>query len=148
MKINADNTLKLARNERRVGNFVIKDEENHIKVMDIGSLFTHRVSKGTPIGTYLKLAYDDLAKGGKGIGLGNWIAVIFSAFSTVPDLEFLTNIYDASKACIERHPEVYGYPKERVSDEEDARIIEEERELKEFEEKVKQMPDGDDDKKD
>ena len=148
MKINADNTLKLARNERRVGNFVIKDEENHIKVMDIGSLFTHRVSKGTPIGQFLKLAYDDLSKGGKGIGLGNWIAVIFLAFSTVPDLEFLTSITDASKACIERHPGVYGYPKERPSDEEDARIIEEERELKEFEEKVKQMPDGDDDKKD
>lgn len=148
MKINADNTLKLARNERRVGNFVIKDEENHIKVMDIGSLFTHRVSKGTPIGTYLKLAYDDLSKGGKGIGLGNWIAVIFSAFSTVPDLEFLTSLYDASKACIERHPEVYGYPKEVPTDEEDARALEEVKGMTEFEEKVKQMPDGDDDKKD
>lgn len=141
MKINADNTLKLARNERRVGNFVIKDEENHIKVMDIGSLFTHRASKSTLIGQYLKLAYDDLVKGGEGVGIRNWIAVIFSAFSTVPDQEFLTNVYNESKACIERHPEVYGYPKERPSDDEDARIIEEERELKEFEEKVKQMPD-------
>ena len=142
MKVNADNTLKLAKNERRLGNFVVKNEEAHVKVMDIGSIFTHRASKTTPIGQYLEICYDALSKGeSNGLGLKNWMTVIFTAFSTIPDQEFLENVFKECEACMKRHPEVYGVPKEPVSDEEDARIIEEEKGLKEFEEEVRNLPD-------
>lgn len=142
MKVNADNTLKLAKNERRIGNFVIKNEENHVKVMDINSIFTHRAAKTTPIGQYLAICYEALVKGeSDGLGLKNWMTVIFTAFSTIPDQEFLEHVFEECRACMERHPEVYGVPKEPVSDEEDQRIIEDEKGLKEFEEEVRNLPD-------
>lgn len=142
MRVNADNTLKLAKNERRLGNFVIKDEDNHVKVMDINQIFTHRASKSTPIGQYLKISYDALASGeSDGRGLKNWLTVIFTAFSTIPDLTFLENVFKECEGCMMRHPEVYGSPKEPVSDERDAEIIQEEKELVQFEEEVRALPD-------
>lgn len=139
MKVKRDNTIKLDANEKRVGNFVVRDEDTHMKVMDIGQVFTHRADKRTPVGMFLESCYKNLATDeSTGKGLANWMAVMFTAFSVVPDVDFLTAVMDASKACMERHPEAYGMPKQDVTDEEDARIIQEEREIAEFEEEVKE----------
>ena len=137
--------LKLAANERRLGNFVIKLEENHVKLSDINSLFTHRVARGIPVGQFLEMAYKDIRKDeAKAKGVGNWIAVMFTVFSVIPDVEFLEAVFEASRACMERHPEAYGAPVGDVSDEEDAKIIQEVKEMKEFEEDFKKLPgDGD-----
>lgn len=142
MKVDKDNKVKLARNERRLGNFVVKDETEHVKIMDIGQLFTHRASKNTPAGMFLKQCYDALTKDeSTGRGLSNWIACLFTVFSVIPDVEFMEKIIDASRECMERHPEAYGYPATQPTDEEDARIIQEEKELRDFEERVKNTPD-------
>lgn len=137
MKVKRDNKLKLGAFEKRVGNFVIKYESTHMKVMDIGQVFTHRADKLTPVGMFLESCYKKLGTDeNTGKGLANWMAVMFTVFSVVPDVDFLTAVMDASKACMERHPEAYGMPKQDVTDEEDARIIKEEREIAEFEEEV------------
>lgn len=141
MKIMNDK-IKLGAGEKRIGNFVVKDETTHMKVMDINQVFTHRADKRTPVGLFLSQCYETLGTDeSTGKGLGNWLAVIFTAFSVVPDVEFLEETMKASEACMKRHPEAYGLPKQDISDEEDAEVIKEEREMAEFEEEVKNLPD-------
>lgn len=140
--------LKLDADERRIGNFIIRDENEHVKVSDLNQVFTHRADKRTPVGLFLKQCYDKLGTDeSTGEGLGNWLAVIFTAFSVVPDVEWLEAVMAASEACMKRHPEAYGYPAD-ATEQEDAAAAQEVKEMMEFEEQVKQMPDGDDDKKD
>ena len=142
MRILKDNKLRLDKNERRIGNFVVRNEERHIKVMDINQVFTHRADKRTPVGLFLEECYKALESDeSTGRGLGNWLAVIFTAFSVVPDVQWLGEVMNASEACMRRHPEAYGLPEQEVSDERDEEIIQEERELSQFEEEVGQMPD-------
>ena len=141
--------LKLDANEKRIGNFIVRDENEHVKVSDLNQVFTHRADKRTPIGLFLKQCYDKLGtEESTGRGLGNWLAVIFTAFSVVPDVEWLEAVMAASEACMKRHPEAYGMPKEEATPEQDERAAEEVKGMMEFEEKVRQMPDGNDDKKD
>lgn len=143
MKLDKDNKIKLAKNERRIGNFVIKNEAEHVKVMDIGQLFTHRAAKSTPIGQYLEICYDALEKGDStGMGLRNWISVIFAAFSVIPDIEFLERVIAECEACLKRHPEVYGAPDGPGTDDENAEAEAEAKEMMEFEEDLKKMPDA------
>lgn len=145
MRILKDNKLRLDKNERRIGNFVIKNEKSHVKVMDINQVFTHRADKRVPIGMFLAQCYEALEKDeSTGRGLGNWLAVIFTAFSVVPDVEWLNAVMSASEACMKRHPEAYGMPKDEPTQEEDERAAAEVKEMTELEEKVKQMPNGDD----
>lgn len=148
MKIFKDGKFKLDHNEKRVGNnMVIRDDGTHMKVMDIGQVFTHRANKRTPVGMFMEDCFAKLGTDeSTGKGLANWLAVIFTVFSVVPDIEFLEKVMDASQECMKRHPEAYGYPAEEFTDEEDAKIIQEERELAEFEEEVKRAKDGDDNK--
>lgn len=142
MKIRRDNTIKLDANEKRVGNFVVRLEKEHVKVSDINNVFSHRANVTTPVGQFIAGCYAALETDeSTGKGLANWLAVIFTAFSVVPDIQFLEEVMKASTDCMERHPEAYGLPKQDVSDEKDAEIIQEERELTEFEDEVRQMPD-------
>lgn len=133
--------IKLDPNERRIGNFVIRDEVDHIKVMDIGQIFTHRASKRTPVGAFLKEAFDDLSDGQTHDGIAKWLSVIFTVFSTIPDVEFLVDVFNASKACMERHPEAYGMPATAGTEDENAEVETEMKEMTEFEDGLKKMPD-------
>ena len=140
-----DNKLRLDRNERRVGNFVIRDEAEHVKVMDINQIFTHRASKRTPVGLFLKQTFDALESDeSTGRGLGNWLAVIFTAFSVVPDIEWLNAVMEASEACMKRHPEAYGESKLDGTDEEHDAAAQEVKEMMQFEEEVRNLPDAPD----
>lgn len=134
--------LRLDPNEKRVGNFVLRDEAAHVKVMDINQVFTHRASKRTPVGLFLKDAFDALDDGQTHDGISKWLAVIFTVFSTIPDVEFLSDVFDASRACMERHPEAYGMPVEAGTDEENAEAEAEMKEMAEFEEDLKKMTDA------
>lgn len=144
MKV-TNGTLKLAANEKRLGNFVVKLEKDHVKLFDINSVFTHRADRRTPVGQFLEMAYRDMKKSEElQRGIGNWFAVLFTVFSVVPDMEFMEEVYKASEACMKRHPEAYGASAEQPTDEEDAEIIREVKEMKEFEEDVRNMPEEDD----
>ena len=70
--------------------------------------------------------------------LHNYAAMIYYLNGVVPDQQFMTEVIKAAEACLKRHPELYGM--KEVSDEEDARIVQEEKELKEFEEEVRNLP--------
>lgn len=143
MRILKDNKIRLDKNERRIGNFIVRNEEHHVKVMDIGQIFTHRADKRTPAGQFLAQCYDSLAADeSTGRGLGNWLAVIFTAFSVVPDVQWLEEVTTASEACMKRHPEAYGMPADPGTDDENAEAEAELKEVMEFEEGIKKMPDA------
>lgn len=133
--------IKLDPTERRVGNFIIKDEPEHVKVMDINQIFTHRASKRTSVGLFLKQSFDALSDWDVHNGLRNWFAVLFTAFSTIPDMEFLESVMGACKACMERHPEAYGMPPGEGTEEENAQAEAGMKEMMDFENDLKNMPD-------
>ena len=117
MKIK-DGKYKLEKNDIRVGNFVLSIEKQHIKVQDLNQCFVLRVHRSMPVGIWL----DSLIKRGDDgkDSLRTYIAVMWSAFSVVPDNEYLQALVDSAQAGLARHPEWYGKKKEdgqEVSDE-------------------------------
>lgn len=139
MKVLQDGKIKLSKNEKRLGNFVVAEEENHIKIFDINQMFVHRVRKSIAIGMWLEACYKGLSDEAIRKSLGNYIAVLWSASCVVPDVDFLAEVYKSSEACMNRHPELYGVPKKEASDEEDAKIVEGLKEEHEFVEQVKKL---------
>ena len=137
MKRLASGELRLAGNERRIGNFIIKNADDYIQMYDLGSVFCVKVKKTMPIGVWLHNVWKQGEKGNDTIK--TYIATMWSVLAVAPDNDFIQNLLDVTKDCLERHPDWYGMDK--VSDEEDAKIIQEEKELNEFIEKVKEIPD-------
>jgi len=142
MKVDDKGGIKLARNEKRIGksNFFLKDEGTHMKIFDISQVATHRTLKDTPLGSYLHLCYQQMSDDIVCRSLQNYVAVLWTVCCVVPDGDFMTDVYNASEACLKRHPEVYGELPGDVSDEEDAEIIAEGRDLQEFGEKLSRIP--------
>ena len=138
MKVLEDGKIKLAADEKRNGNFVLKLEKNHTKIFDVSELFSFRVRRNIPIGQFLEGAYKDMASEDTSNGIRNYIVAMWTVQATVPDSQFLKEIYEAAVACMKRHPDVYGVPKENISDSEDAAIIESQKELHEFENEVRE----------
>ena len=139
MKKLANGEVRLAKNERRIGNFLVKEEPGHMKLTDLGGVMSFRVSKKMPVGVWLYNLYkrkDDSAED----TLKVFVSTVWSTLSVVPDDEYIQLLLTSSRACLERHKEWYGM--KDVTDEEDAKIIEEEKELSDFAEKVKEMPDA------
>lgn len=129
--------IKLDKGEKRVGNFVIKNEDAHIKIQDINALFSHRVSKGIAAGQFLMMLYEKF-EGDDAIRstLANYVAFIWSISCCIPDADFLKDAYEITKACMERHPELYGQPATPQDDAADMEALRAIKEEKEFEAQV------------
>lgn len=142
MKVNRKGEPVVEKGEVRIGNYFIKDEApgdwwGHIKIQDLNSAFVHRVWKRLPIGIWLT---NMLSRGEEAHGsIKTYVAVMWSLFSVVPDEELMLTLLDATKDALSRHPDWYGAEKEPVSDEEDGKIVEGEREKAEFIEQVKDL---------
>ena len=120
--------VRLQAGDVRVGNFVYHAERGHYKLTDINGVFSVRVSGYTPVGMMMRAALDDPA--GNEVFLHNYAAVIYNALSCVPDMEFLGAVNGAAVADVGRHRDMYGVEAD-VSEEADAGILQEERELDE-----------------
>lgn len=120
--------VKLEKGDRRVGNFVYSREKAHVKLQDIGGLFSFRVGEQLLAGQMLMSVLDD---GGENF-LGNYAAVMYNTICCVPDVEFLTALQGAVRDCLNRHKDLYGL-KDDLTEEEDAKILREEVELAEAE---------------
>ena len=135
--------VMLEKGEVRTGNYFIKEESEHVKIADLNSVFTFRIKKEIPIGQFvLQGVAASKEDESSGRGLENWMAVLSSVLCTVPDLQFLEELFAAAESCIKRHPDAYGYPpEEEALDEAAQREAEEEaRELMEFEKDLKNLP--------
>jgi len=133
MKITKNGKIELEKNGFRVGNFVFENNEEYIKLSAVSGIFSHQVSTMTALGRFLSLAIE----AGNEAFLHGYAATVFNASFTVPDKTFFEEINKACNECVMRHKEIcYGVKKD-VGDEEDARILDEERKLHEDIEKLK-----------
>lgn len=135
MKTDKNGNLKLTSKDHRVGNFVYTLYADHVGFSDINSTVQTKVSKRTFIGQMLEMAVNE----GNDRFLHNYGTMLYYLVGSAPDQAFIEEAYDALKRCMERHPELYGG--KEVSDERDAEIIREQRELAEFVETVRNSPD-------
>lgn len=60
-----------------------------------------------------------------------------------PGFDFLSALHEAALEAVRRHPAAYGVPEKPVTDEEDKKILEEERRLREAEDSLKKDSSGD-----
>lgn len=134
MKI-INGNLKLDKRDVRVGNFVFTLEPNHIKVQDISLTVTHRISRNIARGQLLGMFLAEPEKYER--DLRNYAALMFNLLCTVPDAEFYDDIYRASVRCVNRHKDIYGI-KDDITEDEDAQIVREERELHAAMEEIKE----------
>lgn len=110
----------------QVGNFIYINEDNHVTIMDINSLVVHKVSKDLNIGRLLALALERMNE-----NFLRWYAAILWQFSNcLMDTQFLQDFTSVWLCCVNRNKEFYGI-KEDITKEEDDKILNEERELKE-----------------
>lgn len=134
MKVSKKGKVIVTGADRRVGNFVWSNYAETIAFSDINRTIQTKVNKRALVGQMLENAI----KQKNDTFLHNYAAMIYYLNGVVPDQQFMTEVIKAAEACLKRHPELYGM--KEVSDEEDARIVQEEKELKEFEEEVRNLP--------
>ena len=132
MKTTKDGKLKLSKDERQIGNFVYKNEPEHIKICDINSQMTHRVAKHINIGRMLEMALKEK----KDQYLANYAAMTWLYSNIVTDEQFFLDIDKACVDCVNRHKEFYGI-KEDITLEQDKEILEESKEVYEAIEDLK-----------
>ena len=132
MKVGKDGKLKLSKDERQIGNFIWKNEPEHIKICDINSQVTHRVSKSLNIGRMLEMALKEK----KEQYLANYAAMTWLFSNIVTDEQFFLDIDKACVDCVNRHKEFYGI-KEDITPERDKEILQEVQETYEAIEELK-----------
>ena len=132
MKVGKDGKLKLSKDERQIGNFIYKNEGEHIKICDINSQMTHRVAKHLNIGRMLEMALKEK----KDQYLANYAAMTWLYSNIVTDEQFFLDIDKACVDCVNRHKEFYGI-KEDITPEQDKEILEESKEVYEAIEEMK-----------
>lgn len=120
--------VKLDKRDTRVGNFVYTLEDNYIKVQDINLTITHRINRHIAKGQLLEIMLKDPKKYQN--DLHNYATLMYNFLCTVPDVTLYEDINKAVLACINRHKDVYGI-KEDITPAEDAKILQEEKELHE-----------------
>lgn len=141
MKVGKDGKLKLSKDERQIGNFVYKNEPEHIKICDINSQMTHRVAKHLNIGRMLEMALKEK----RNEWLHNYAAMTWLYSNIVTDEQFFLDIDNACVACVNRHKEFYGI-KEDITPEQDKEILEESKEVYEAIEELKKEDTNEDSK--
>ena len=142
MKVNKKGEAKLEKNEVRTGNFFVKMESGHVKVQDINSAVSFRISRDVATGKWLEIL---LGKGKEGLAsIELYAKTMWMMLTIVPDDKAIEELISLLDDAVNRHPEFYGLKKEDLSDEENERIIEEEKAVAEYmEEMGKLAKDGD-----
>lgn len=132
--------FKISRGDRRVGNFVYHLEKDAVKVSDINSMVSHRISTFTPKGQMVAMAVEQKDK-------EDWLmayaVTVFNVLSCIPDATFMEELNRSTVECIDRHPEIYNIKRDIDKAEDDA-IVDNERDLHRVAEELKEGADGND----
>ena len=105
MKVGKDGKLKLSKDERQVGNFVFKNEPEHIKIMDINGSMSVRLSKtALNSGRLLDIQMKNKENG----FLHNYASLIYNITGLLVDEQFMVEVNDLCIACVNRHKDFYG----------------------------------------
>lgn len=136
--------------EYRTGAFIWTASGGRVCLKTLSDNFYFRVSAATAAGIFLQMAVQRARKGDEGAGrfLAAYASVMLQVHSAVPchdaaegvvpGFDFLSALHAAALEAVRRHPAVYGVPEKPVTDEEDAKVLEEERRLREAEDSLKQ----------
>ena len=133
MRVSKDGKLKLSKDERQYKNFVFKNEEEYVKICDINSNLTHRVSKSLNIGQMMAIALKEKQT----IWLENYATLVWTFSNIVTDEQFFLDIDKACVDCVNRHKDFYGI-KEDITPEADKEILQEAKETYEAIEELKE----------
>lgn len=133
MKVGKDGRLKLSKDERQYGNFIYKNEAEHIKICDINGNLTHRVSKQLTVGRMMEIALKEKQT----VWLENYATLVWLFSNIVTDEQFFTDVDKACNDCAYRHPEIYGL-EPNISKVEDDEILQESKEVYEAIEELKE----------
>lgn len=125
MKVKNDEVV-LGRRDTRIGNFVFTDLDDAVSLQDINGTLRMRVNLRSLGGMLLKIALNEGDSEGY---LRAWAATMYNVCLCPADEKFLLDLNDVCQRCYERHQDLYSV--RDVTDEEDAKIIEEERENRE-----------------
>ena len=140
MRVTRKARVKIERNEIRLGNFFLKDENDHYRLQDINTVFSHRIWKRIPAGLWIyNMLHLPDRQGYK--SLQTYIAAMWSLFSVVPDDQFMQDVLRIAKEALERHPDWYGVKKD-ATEEDDEKAVEEVKAVKEMEEAIRNIGDG------
>lgn len=150
MKTTKDGKVKLEKGEVRVGNFFVRDEGDteYIKVTDLNSCFTMRIAKRMPLGIWMENMLDMSRADGRALDtLKTWCSAMWAVLSVAPDQEYVVSLVDAADANLKRHPDWYGYnlTDEDAPNDDAAREV---KEMKQFEEEVRNIEEKTDEKRD
>lgn len=135
--------------EYRAGAFTWTASGGRVCLKTLSDSFFFRVSTATAAGRFLSMAVDAARQGDGGSGrfLAAYASVLMEAHSVVPchdkaegdspEFDFLSEVHRVSQEAVRRHPALYGVPDKPVTDEEDAKVLQEERRLREAEDSPK-----------
>lgn len=135
--------------EHRTGAFTWTASGGRVCLKTLSDGFYFRISTATAAGRFLAMAVEAARSGDEGAGrfLGAYASVMMEAHSVVPchdraqdgspEFDFLSEVHRVSQEAVRRHPALYGVPEKPVTDEEDAKVLEEERRLREAEDSLK-----------
>lgn len=143
MKVTKKGIVKLEKDEVRVGNFFVKREDDHMKIADLNDVFSFRANRRMAIGIWLENTWYR-AMMGEEVGVDNlktYIATMWSVFSVAPDDAYIQDALTMAQNALGRHPEWYGI-KAEATDEEHKQASDDVKGMKEFEEAIKNLPDG------
>nr|DAN57915.1 MAG TPA: hypothetical protein [Caudoviricetes sp.] len=133
MKINKEGEIKLSKGEYKVGNFIIKDEENHFKIFTANApirlpVWSIRYRKDMAIARFIQYCIENLNNENYVKHLHNWLAVMYNVTAIVPEGVFLTEANEAAIKSLKNNPTLYGINGKQLSNEEDNTVLEEEKE--------------------
>lgn len=139
----------MRKTEYRAGAFTWTASGGRVCLKTLSDSFFFRVSTATAAGRFLSMAVDAARQGDGGSGrfLAAYASVLMEAHSVVPchdkaegdspEFDFLSEVHRVSQEAVRRHPALYGVPDKPVTDEEDAKVLQEERRLREAEDSPK-----------
>lgn len=130
MKVLKDGSIKLSQIDHRVRNFVFSNFSDAVGFCDISRGVQTRVSKQLVVGRMLETAVSQKLDG----FLQNYGTMLYYLVGLAPDDTFMREVLASAEACVRRHPEIYG--SQEASPEKDRQIIQEEKELHEFTQKI------------
>ena len=116
MKI-AKGKLKLSSSDTKIGEFVITNEAEHVKIQATSGFWSMRYHQSTPFARFIETGLQNKQTE----ALHNIISVLYYATTLVPDVEYLKQVQNSCIDYYERNKEMLGVP--AVSDAEDKVIL-------------------------
>lgn len=138
MKVNRKGEIKLEKGEIRIGNYVLKEEKEHIKIQDINGMISWRFNSAfIGKGMFYKEMIARVKEGAEFAedALKNVIFTDHYVLSAVLDPDSMIEIVKTTTEQIKKHPELYGLDPD-MADEDDEKQLDAVKDLETLQEEI------------